>query len=1225
MAEFLSARVFSRRRLHKGTQFLLWATDSCLRSLLVAALLGASTLTGAMEQESNEGGYGQAGGGNPTMEGTSVAMSTAASPALANDGNSQAGAASQPMDGGTAGRPEPYGPWTFPLLQLTFPPNPMVHRRSGAMFEGKWYQTVVCPCCAVPFYIEPDRARDDPSGRNNKYLQGVWQDHLKRSKNKCSGKPSPAAPPTAAPPPVAASVQAAVSPGAPIPSVLAAAMQKPAFAFPGLQPPLPPTATATATVPPSTAAPNQHRTPTQVQVRAQSEPLTAQGKAAEASSDSEEDVPITQLRQRSSGKPAASNARAAYVPPESQDSSIPTHSAQLLRHRRKKATPVRNLSKVPIDKEVAVEEMEAATNETAAKGATDAPAEAGAAAPGAAELAEGSPVAEEAPVAAQAAVPAGVEPTEVAVAPVVSQAVETLLGDVDPNIKHKYESSLRDILEEFFSTLEEQRLAEANYERCSSAHPGDGGIYDEIYAEFVEQGNEDPHAATRTDLQWAAARLAKRLDKLGDEYSELYDGLMDIGIDIRDYLVKTVAEPEVRRAESDPKAESFRKGVDRYLESVRPVRVKQGYSTVTVPTWASDFKGIDATDQQASAVVDDLVHGVETDENDLPPTEIKRFSPTEDAEKDEEEEDDEGEEDEGEEDDDDDEVDSEETEDPTPSQELVQMFEKDEVGKIQRQSVQFVLDQFNHRDEDGEHDPLGAVIANEMGLGKTIVALAVIETMHKSCSKCCTLIVAPLSVCTNWINEATKKFAKGLPSIQGICFIDNYQDEAVTTWKTEGGVLVVTYDTFANAVHKNEFDWEANILVVDEAHCRKTKTRKKEDAAPGLREAIKSSTPMRILLTGTPVRNELAEFYHLLELAVPGWSGCDDLQTFERLYGDVCDDGERCTQRLRVLIGRAALAMYRACWEVDDECLSPKKEFVLYLETDEVKPPTLRGESIKPFTIVNEKLRDVKLEILSTILKALHPSTRVLVFSQTIPILEAAHNQYKKESLILTGKTSLDDRNARVKQFQKGKARIFFMALHAGGVGLNLQAASVVIHLEPSWVPANTMQATARAWRLGQTQTVRVYHLICKKTIEKRVYDEFVVKKSKLARRLDGRNGNIEDEEVWDYGDDAVLNALNDSIGPKVTKHAFDETLLDALSDEDKAVREFEEDKKKALEATNRTRKRSRTDVEEEKDVPEGEGDGSVDSGEDSADSGEESDEGEDETSDEGMESDSSD
>ena len=398
-------------------------------------------------------------------------------------------------------------------------------------------------------------------------------------------------------------------------------------------------------------------------------------------------------------------------------------------------------------------------------------------------------------------------------------------------------------------------------------------------------------------------------------------------------------------------------------------------------------------------------------------------------------------------------------------------------------------------------DGSGAVVANEMGLGKTLTALAVLEAVHLCNSEDKSLIVAPKSVCGGWRAEY-EKHAKVLPSIDPRV-VEKHTDAAVQAWQANGGVLVVGHDCFVDAV-KGGFDWKADNIVTDEVHSRNEKTAARGDKVQktGLREALASSRAYHLLLTGTPVPNRLSQLYHLLELAQPGWSDCDDLKAFTRLYDSVTEDDERSVRRLHVLRHMSSTAMIRYRWTAEDK-MPAKEEYVLWLDTEEVPYLQVRGESVTAIHKVNKELHDVKLGILSKMLHALG-TTPVLVFAQTTALLKAAHSAFP-DSLLMTGQTQ--HRQVLVDSFQRGDKRIFFLSLGTGAVGLNLTRATAVIHLDCSWVPASTNQATARAWRTGQTQPVRVYHLICEKTVEKHIYEDFVVPKTRLALRLDGCKG----------------------------------------------------------------------------------------------------------------------
>ena len=430
---------------------------------------------------------------------------------------------------------------------------------------------------------------------------------------------------------------------------------------------------------------------------------------------------------------------------------------------------------------------------------------------------------------------------------------------------------------------------------------------------------------------------------------------------------------------------------------------------------------------------------------------------------------------------------------------------------------------------------VGACLADDMGLGKTVQALAV---LLDRASDGPALIVAPTSVCHNWILE-THRFA---PTLNPILFGGKDRDGMVHGLRGLD-VLVASY-----GLMQQESDLLGSVkwhtIVLDEAQAIKNITAKRSQAAMNL------TGDFRIITTGTPIENHLSELWTLFNFINPGLLG--SLKRFNGRFALPIEreNDQRIKKRLKKLIQPFILRRNKT--EVLEE-LPAKTEVMLHVEMDREEAafyealrqnalqnleqdtsPTgqkhlkilaeimrLRRACCHPRLIMPESpLSGAKLalfgEVVSELLENRH---KALVFSQFVGHLEILR-EYLDEKQIdyryLDGSTPAGERQVQVERFQKGEGNLFLISLKAGGLGLNLTAASYVIHMDPWWNPAVEDQASDRAHRIGQQHPVTVYRLVTKGTIEEKIIALHRKKRDLADSLLDGSDmsGKISAEEL---------------------------------------------------------------------------------------------------------------
>jgi SNF2 family DNA or RNA helicase len=402
---------------------------------------------------------------------------------------------------------------------------------------------------------------------------------------------------------------------------------------------------------------------------------------------------------------------------------------------------------------------------------------------------------------------------------------------------------------------------------------------------------------------------------------------------------------------------------------------------------------------------------------------------------------------------------------------------------------------------------VGACLADDMGLGKTVQALAMLVNRAATGPA---LVVAPASVCRNWIKE-TEKFA---PTLNPILFGEGDRAAAVKGAK-KGDLVVVTYDLMTRETELfEEKDWAT--IILDEAQAIKNRSTKRSETAMNLKGDFK------MIMTGTPVENHLGELWNLFQFANPGLLGTinDFAERFIIPIEKMNDDSRR--QQLRRLV--QPFILRRRKNEVLKE-LPEKTEITLTVELSPEETAfyeSLRRKAMDALVNSGKDGGEKHLMILAEITRlrraACHPHLvdpnlgftessklrlfgeiveelidnghKALVFSQFVTHLSLLEKYLQKKGVkyqYLDGQTPLATRQKRIEAFQAGEGDLFLISLKAGGVGLNLTAADYVVHMDPWWNPAVEDQATDRAHRIGQEKPVTVYRLVAENTIEEKI------------------------------------------------------------------------------------------------------------------------------------------
>ena len=431
---------------------------------------------------------------------------------------------------------------------------------------------------------------------------------------------------------------------------------------------------------------------------------------------------------------------------------------------------------------------------------------------------------------------------------------------------------------------------------------------------------------------------------------------------------------------------------------------------------------------------------------------------------------------------------------------------------------------------------LGACLADDMGLGKTIqiISLLLIKKQQKQNSASLpSLLVLPASLLGNWKDELDK-FAPSLNYLfvhPSLLAKTELMQLAASELLPNNDLVITTYGMLLRQTWLLEKDWQ--LLIIDEAQAIKNPNTRQTKIVKQI------NAHSRIALTGTPVENRLSDLWSLFDFICPGLLGTAG--RFKKFTRALESRTEHQYAPLRNLIQPYILRRLKTDKSIISD-LPDKTEMHAYCQLTR-KQATLYKQSVKSLATALQQHEDgIKRRglVLSYLLRfkqiCNHPSQltgdglyvskqsgkfsrlaeiceeiasrqeKVLIFTQfreiTEPLASFLAECFGQSGLVLHGGTPIKKRKRMVDQFQQEEGPPFFvLSIKAGGTGLNLTAASHVIHFDRWWNPAVENQATDRAFRIGQKKNVLVHKFVCKGTIEEKI-DALISEKSALANDL---------------------------------------------------------------------------------------------------------------------------
>lgn len=446
---------------------------------------------------------------------------------------------------------------------------------------------------------------------------------------------------------------------------------------------------------------------------------------------------------------------------------------------------------------------------------------------------------------------------------------------------------------------------------------------------------------------------------------------------------------------------------------------------------------------------------------------------------------------------------------------------------------------------------LGGCLADDMGLGKTIQVIALFLLLKRDGRRDDppSLLVVPASLIGNWQSEI-ERFAPSLrfmiahPSAYSTASRDIETPSAAALTSTD--VIITTYGYLGRLPWLAETTW--NCIVIDEAQAIKNSGAKQTRAVKALKGRH------RLALTGTPVENHLSDLWSLYDFLAPGLLGTG--KDFERFVkGAEKEESHGRYAALRNLVRPYLLRRLKTDkriisdlpdkTELSAYCALSKTQAALYQQSVEelaTKIETVDGIQRRGIVLsylmrfkqicnhpsqwlADDRYQPAdsgKFARLREIVEAIAAKQeKVLVFTQfremTAPLSRFLTEVFGRPGLVLHGGTAVKNRKALVDAFQDERGAPFFvLSLKAGGTGLNLTAASHVIHFDRWWNPAVENQATDRAYRIGQKHNVLVHKFICRGTIEEKI-DEMISAKQSLSK------------EVLEGSHEAILTELSNN------------------------------------------------------------------------------------------------
>lgn len=425
----------------------------------------------------------------------------------------------------------------------------------------------------------------------------------------------------------------------------------------------------------------------------------------------------------------------------------------------------------------------------------------------------------------------------------------------------------------------------------------------------------------------------------------------------------------------------------------------------------------------------------------------------------------------------------------------------------------------------------GGILADDMGLGKTLQLIAVVLSyVQEEKGPKPSIVVCPSSLALNWENEVNR-FAKDLQAIviRGGLSERKQQIRSIPKYN----IVITSYDLLKRDIEiYEEYNYEFKYIIADEAQYIKNNNTQNAKAI----KRINAET--RYALTGTPIENSLSELWSIFDYIMPGY--LFSYKKFKENYEMpiIKYEDEQQMKKLKMLIEPFILRRIKSevLTELPEKTITvlnnemqeeQQKIYLSYLQNakqeamDTINTNGFEKSQIRILALLM-RLRQIcchpslfienyngqssKLNQCTELIKdAIEAGHKILLFSAYTGMFNIIEKSLKEQNIKyfkLTGATKVGERIKLVDEFnENNKIKVFLISLKAGGTGLNLIGADMVIHYDPWWNISAENQATDRTYRIGQKKNVQVYKLITKNSIEEKIYD-LQQKKSKLIDNM---------------------------------------------------------------------------------------------------------------------------
>lgn len=425
---------------------------------------------------------------------------------------------------------------------------------------------------------------------------------------------------------------------------------------------------------------------------------------------------------------------------------------------------------------------------------------------------------------------------------------------------------------------------------------------------------------------------------------------------------------------------------------------------------------------------------------------------------------------------------------------------------------------------------LGCLLADEMGLGKTIEVIGFLEIIEIDKP---VLIVCPSSLIFNWKKEFENFSEKN--RLELIIGTKVEREEKIRNIHNK--IYITTYDLLKRD-YLEYSDIYFKTIIIDEAQYIKNPETKAAYTVKSLKKDF------GIAMTGTPIENSLVELWSISDFIVSGLFG--PLNGFIKMYANPIMENDANQKEL--FRRQISFFMLRRLKKDVLKELPPKIETTVYAPMEEeqklvyqsyykeAKGEVFGEENVNNIVMIAKltRLRQIachpnlfinqygggsgKLNrTMEIIIESISNGNRVLLFSQFTKMLEIIKTELDKNNIsyfYLDGKTPSKERESLCHKFNAGKKDVFLISLKAGGTGLNLTGANVVIHYDPWWNPSIMNQASDRAHRFGQKEIVEVFNIVSKDTIEEKIYDLIHKKKDLIDSVLNDEARQLTKKEI---------------------------------------------------------------------------------------------------------------